>query len=462
MRFTKLALTVLIVCITISCVDDDDNGNVIEGESNTITDLLVGNDDYSTLLAALQQTGLNATLSGSGTFTLFAPNNAAFDTFLNGTALEDINNDLLSQILSNHVLNTTITSTDFITGYITTLATEESSNTNISLYVDVAATTTLNGQSTITDFDITANNGIIHPIDTVIELPTLATFVATNPSLTTLFTALTNDGNTAFTDLLTNVELDFTVLAPTNDAFETFLDGSTLDEIDADLLAQLLSNHLVPGTVAISTTLTNSYLNTAAIYNNQEDAPISLYVNTDNGITLNGNSTIILADIVAVNGVLQVVDGIIDLPEITTFTTIDPNFSLLTEAFTANPSFEYVTLLQTPNDTQPAPFTLFAPTNDAFEDLLLDLELETISEIPTATLSTALDLHLITASNVRAIDFTTLNGTPVTTSGGTNVTIQGDPVAIIDPDGEENLVVITDIQTTNGVIQSVSRVLRDL
>ena len=461
-NLTKLAFLALTLFVSVSCDDDDDNGNIIEGESNTIADFVAANDDYSSLLAALQQTDLDATLAGNGTFTVFAPNNAAFETFLDGAALEDVDTDVLRQVLLNHVLNTTLTSTDLTTGYVTNLATEPSSNANISLYVDTTDGVVLNGQSSVTTPDIETDNGVIHAVDTVIALPTIATFATTNPALTSLVAALTNEGNTAFTTLLSDTEQDFTVFAPTNDAFATFLDGSALEDVDNDVLAQVLSNHVVPGAVAISGTLTNSYINTAATFNGEADAPLSLYINTDNGVTLNGGSDVIIADIVAVNGVVHVVDTVIGLPDVTTFATADPNFSTLVSALTADASFGYVGALQTPNGTDPAPFTVLAPVNTAFENLLTDLGVDSLDDIDTATLAATLELHVIAGANVRAEDLAGLDGMMVETLGGTNITIQADPAAAIDPDNGENPIVATNVQATNGVIHAVSRVLRDL
>ena len=459
---TKLAFIALTLFVAVSCNDDDDNGNVIDGNGNTIADFVAGNEDYSSLLAALQQTGLDATLAGSGTFTVFAPNNAAFDTFLNGTALADVDDDVLRQLLFNHVLNTTVTSSELTTGYVSNLAVEPSTNANISLYVDTENGVTLNGQSTVTTADITTDNGVIHAVDTVIALPTIATFATTNPALTSLVAALTDEGNTTFTTLLSDTDQDFTVFAPTNDAFTAFLDGAALADVDNDVLAQVLSNHVVPGAVAISSVLTNSYVNTAATFNGEADAPLSLYINTDNGVQLNGTVDVVLADIVAVNGVVHVVSSVIGLPDITTFATADPNFSTLVEALTADASFGYVAALQTANGTDPAPFTVFAPTNTAFENLLTDLGVGGLDEIAVPTLAATLELHVVAGANVRAEDLAGIDGAAVETLGGTDITIDATTPAVIDPDSGSNTIIVTNVQASNGVIHAVDRVLRDL
>lgn len=462
-NYAKIAIIAITFTGIISCVDDDDNGNIIDNTpSNSILDIAINNPDFSTLLDALQQTGLDATLANSGTFTIFAPTNAAFDTFLGDTLLEDIDNEVLTQLLLNHVLNVEILSTDLITGFQKNLATEAATNANLDMYIDTSSGIIINNQSTVTSTDIDADNGIVHIVDTIIELPNLAMFATIHPSLNTFVTALTDEGNTTFVDLLSDTTLDFTVFAPTNDAFSTFLDGTTLDDVDNDDLAQLLSNHIAPNTIAISTALTNSYLNTSAIFNDEADAPISMYINIDNGIVVNGNTNITQTDIVAVNGVIHVTDRVIGLPDITTFVFSDPMFSSLVTALTADPSFNFVDTLQTPNGTTPAPFTVFAPSNNAFDDLLIDLDLTSLDEIPIPTLQSTLNLHIIPDSNVRSEDLLAIDGTSITTLGGDSVIIDAATPAIIDPDGDSNNIIITNAQATNGVIQIVNRIIRDL
>lgn len=460
-NFSKFAFIALAFFVVVSC-DDDDNENMIDGNSNTIADFVTNNEDYSSLLAALQQTGLDATLAGSGTFTVFAPNNAAFDTFLNGASLADVDNDVLTQVLLNHVLNTTVTSTELVTGYVSNLATEASTNANISLYIDTDGGVTLNGQSTVTAADIITDNGVIHAVDSVIALPTIATFATTNPALTSLVAALTDEGNTVFTTLLSDTEQDFTVFAPTNDAFAAFLDGAMLGDVDNAELAQVLSNHVIPGAVAISSTLTNSYVNTAATFNGEADAPLSLYINTDSGVFLNGTVEVVQTDIVAVNGVVHVVSSVIGLPDVTTFAIADPNFSTLVAALTADDSFGYVAALQTPNGSDPAPFTVFAPTNMAFDNLLTDLDANGLDDIPTAVLAATLELHVIAGSNVRAEDLAGVDGANVATLGGVDITIDATTPAIIDPNEGSNGIIVTNVQAANGVIHAVERVLRNL
>ncbi|MBE15748.1 MAG: fasciclin domain-containing protein [Dokdonia sp.] len=454
---TKIALIAITLFGLVSCSDDDDNGNIIDPDgSNTIADFVADNENYSSLLAALQRTGLDATLAGSGTFTVFAPDNAAFDTFLNGTPLADVDEDALTQILLNHVLNVERLSTDLTTGYVKNLATEPASGANIDMYIDTSSGVTINGQSSVVTADIQTDNGVIHAVNSVIALPTIVTFATTNPALSNLVGALTANGNTTFTDLLSDTSQDFTVFAPVNQAFDEFTNPAGND------INQVLSNHVIVGTVGVSTALATGYLNTAAVFNGEADAPLSLFVNTDGGVTLNGQSNVAIADIVAANGVVHVVDTVIDLPTITTFATADSTFETLVAALTADASFGYVDALSTANGTAPAPFTVFAPTNDAFANLLTDLGATGLGDIPIPTLAATLELHVVAGANVRAEDLPGLDGASVTTLGGGEITIDASTPAVIDPDGGVNEIIVTNVQAANGVVHAVSRVLRDL
>ncbi|WP_299681174.1 fasciclin domain-containing protein [uncultured Dokdonia sp.] len=459
---TKIIILVITAIGIISCADDDDNGNIIDNTpSNTILDIIISNPDYSSFLAALSQTGVNATVAGNGNFTVFAPNNAAFDALLGGTSLEDIDNAVLTQLVLNHIINTELFAADLTTGYQKTLAIEDASNATIDMYIDTTNGVVINNQSSVIATDTDADNGVLHEVDTVINVPTIATFAVIDPRLDSLEAALTDEGNTTFTDILSDATLDFTVFAPTNDAFTTFLDGATLDDIDNDVLDQVLSNHVLPETVAVSSALTNSYVNTAAIFNGDTNAPITMYVNTDNGVQLNGASSVTQADIVTSNGVIHVVDTVVPLPDVTTFIFADPNFSSLLEAILADPNVDYITALQAPIGDGATPFTGFAPTNDAFANLFTDLNVTDISEIPLMDLSTIVELHNIVNMNIRAEELTAMDGMSFTTFSGLDITIDATTPAIIGPDGESSLLLMTDLQTTNGVVHTIDRVLRN-
>jgi uncharacterized surface protein with fasciclin (FAS1) repeats len=143
-------------------VEDD----AAEDELGTIVDIAAGNDDFSTLVAAVVAAGLAETLSSEGPFTVFAPTDAAFAALPDGV-LEALllpeNIDILISILTYHVVSGTVLAADVVDGDVTTVE-------GSALTLDTAAGVTVNGANVVAA-DIIASNGVIHVIDAVI-LPT--------------------------------------------------------------------------------------------------------------------------------------------------------------------------------------------------------------------------------------------------------------------------------------------------
>lgn len=284
------------------------------------------------------------------------------------------------------------------------------------------------------------------------EEGTIAAFVATNSDYSSLLAALER------ANLVTTLDGtdDFTVFAPNNDAFSAFLTANgfaSLTDVPVDVLTNVLLNHVISGTVE-STDLTTGYVNTLATYGTSNNN-LSLYVNTTSGVELNGISNVTAADISATNGVIHAVDVVIDLPTVVTFATADATFGNLVAALTRSDQPDFVSILSTPFGTSPAPFTVFAPTNDAFADLLIELGLNDLSDIETATLTATLNNHVIAGANVRAEDL--VDGI-VTTLGG-DITIDASNATITDANGRVSNIVVVNVQAANGVVHAIDKVI---
>lgn len=135
-------------------------------EPGTIVDVAVGNEDFSTLVAAVQAAGLAETLSGDGPFTVFAPTNDAFAALPAGlleALLLPENKDTLVKILTYHVVPGEVTSDMVTAGDV---ATVEGQNVTITTDGGVK----VNGANVIAT-DVMASNGVIHVIDAVIVPP---------------------------------------------------------------------------------------------------------------------------------------------------------------------------------------------------------------------------------------------------------------------------------------------------
>lgn len=417
-----------------------------------ITDLAIGNENLENLVAALVAADgdLPTVLRGDGPFTVLAPTDEAFETFLDGAALADVPVDVLTNVLLNHVISGEITSTDLTglgSGYTSTMATG-AGDQMVSLFFDTSDGVTFNGVSSVVTADVKAINGIVHVVDAVIDIPNIVDHAVANPGLSSLVGALTDGGNTTFTDLLSDEEELFTVFAPGNDAFSAFTNPNSND------LNAILANHVIMGASLFESDLSNTYVNTEAEFEAGEN--LSLYVNTDDGVTLNGTSSVAMADIVASNGVIHTVDAVIDLPTVVTFAAADPNFSTLVTALTElTPSTDFVSVLSAQDGAGSDPFTVFAPTNAAFDAL---------ASIPAeADLIPVLQHHVVAGANVRSGDLT---------DGATATTLEGDMITISLPGTGENIADITDgtgnmgigitaadVQAINGVIHVVDTVL---
>ena len=254
-----------------SCNDDNDNALPYEPEptTNSIVDVALGSENLSTLVAALQKADLVTTLASQGPFTVLAPSNEAFNTFLsdNGfNSLDDVPVEILTNILLNHVVGGRLASTDLTTGYATTFAISSASDQSMSIFIDTTNGVRFNGVSSVTDANIDADNGIVHLVDAVIGLPSVVTFAVADPTFSTLVSALTRDDlTTDFVGVLSTATgtspAPFTVFAPTNDAFGSLLSElgvSGLGDIDEPTLDAVLKIHVVAGANVFDTDLTDN------------------------------------------------------------------------------------------------------------------------------------------------------------------------------------------------------------
>jgi uncharacterized surface protein with fasciclin (FAS1) repeats len=287
-------------------------------------------------------------------------------------------------------------------------------------------------------------------------LPTITEFVESNPDLTNLAAALSAaDGN--LLSLLNNG--NYTLLAPNNWAFEVWLGTNgfnSMDEVPTDILKNVLLNHVISGSVQSSdlTTAGSGYTLTNAT--NTDGDFLNMYFSTNSGIVFNGVTTILNPDIAVSNGVLHVVDLLIELPTVVTFATTNPGFETLVTALTRDDlSEDLVSILST--TTEPAPFTLFAPTNEAFTSLLSELGFESLNDIDTAILESTLATHVVAEANVRYEDLS--NGMLITTIGDDLTVSFGAGPQLVDLNGRTANIIAVDIQAYNGVIHVIDNVM---
>jgi uncharacterized surface protein with fasciclin (FAS1) repeats len=278
--------------------------------------------------------------------------------------------------------------------------------------------------------------------------------IANNP--TTFEIISESPDHTMLEDLLLSSGLDevlnsgiFTVFAPTDAAFGN-LDISNLSD---GQVKNILMNHVVQG-AAESSNLITAYLNTLAVERlSGVENNLSLYVNVGTDITLNGQSVVTVPDNLASNGVVHSVDEVITIPDVTTFAIADPTFRTLVDALTLDEQPDFVATLS--SFEAPAPFTVFAPTNDAFATALTELGVEGLTDIDPTILTSILNTHVIANANITSDE---LESGTIETLGET-FELEAPNATITDQNGRTIAIVVTDLQAGNGVVHVVSSVI---
>ena len=449
------------IIFTQSTVRAQNNGDLPE----TVVDIATSDTSFTTLVAALTRDDLStdfvSVLSGEGPFTVFAPTNDAFVALLDelGVAsLNDIDSATLESVLKMHVVAGKVMSTDLSDGLMAeTLEGEE-----ITFSLDGGASIIdLNGrESNITAADLEAQNGVVHVIDKVIltdmRPETVFDIALSDTSFTSLVAALTRDDLTIdFVSVLSG-EGPFTVFAPTNDAFADLLAElglASLNDIDAATLEMVLKMHVVAGNV-LSSDLSDGMM---APTLQGEEITFSL----DGGASIfdiNGReSNITDVDNLAKNGVVHVIDRVI-LPDMRPETVVDiaasdSAFTSLVAALTREDvGFDFIKTL-----TGNGPFTVFAPTNDAFASLLDELGLDSLDDIPADILEEVLKTHIV-AGEIKAVNVTDYLSARTIGTYELSFSTEGG-AKVIDPTGRMSNITIVDLFAKNGIVHAIDKVL---
>jgi uncharacterized surface protein with fasciclin (FAS1) repeats len=281
--------------------------------------------------------------------------------------------------------------------------------------------------------------------------PTIAA-LAQQQNLTALLAAADKAGLSA---TLANTGVSVTVFAPTNAAFNTlatqlgFADaGALVAALPAEALADILNYHVLP-TRQTAAQLSTGAATRATAYT-FDGSPATLAVSTTGGVRLTDavltEATVTTANVAARNGIVHVVDKVL----------VPPGVLNVVQMAQANPLFS--TLVGAVVDANLAgtlsgtgPFTVFAPTNQAFADIA-----STVASLTPTQLSTVLTYHVIGSQVLSTqIPF----GTPVATVSGQSITVQNGPLRIVDTTATPAPIVATDVRASNGVIHVISKVL---
>ena len=424
----------------------------------------------TTLLAAVTAVpGLPDALLSAGAITVFAPTNEAFAAALqvfNAADLDELVIKIggaanLEKVLGFHVVAAVAFSGDLApTNSFTTLSgqniTVNKSGTTVSV-VDALGRT-----AQVVAADVAIANGVVHVINGMmlpdLMLPTVVE-AANSAGLTTLLAAVTaaDLGGT----LLNAAEI--TVFAPTNDAFSaalTAFGAANLNQLVTKIggienLQTVLGFHVVQG-VAFSTDLaaTNTFTTLAG-----QELTVT---KSSSGVTvtdaLGRIANVVVADVAIENGVVHVIDNVL-LPEYSLPNVVEAataaNLTVLLDAVTA------AGLGGTLLDADA--ITVFAPTNQAFLNLLSSLNLNSLQALIDAlgveAVTKVLGFHVVPAT---AFSFDLAEGDQmVPTLAGEMLLVNrtGNEVKVTDKSGNVYAVVAADVAIENGVVHVIDGVL---
>jgi uncharacterized surface protein with fasciclin (FAS1) repeats len=405
----------------------------------TVVDLAINNNFTILTTAVIQQELVPALSNPFGTFTVFAPTDAAFTDLLDAldiTAAELLESEDLTSILLYHVLGIEVPSSAVTNGLLATPLNDENTiKMTVTSGGDVFA-----NHAQVVLADVNADNGVVHAIDAVL-LPSFTVVdvaLANIDDFSILVTAVIQQG---LIPVLSNPLASFTVLAPNNAAFEDLLDGLgiTAAQLLADEdLTDILLYHVL-GAEVFAADLSNGLL--ASPVNDENTIKVTL---TGSGNVFFNQAQVLLADIEADNGVIHVLDAVI-LPVTTVVDiAINNDFDYLVAALVQE---ELIPTLSNPL----AAFTVFAPTDQAFEELAAALETDIAGLLGLETLSTVLLYHVV-AGEVASTDLE--NGT-VNTLADITIDVNVDEGVMINT----STVIIADVLAFNGIVHVIDRVL---
>lgn len=279
--------------------------------------------------------------------------------------------------------------------------------------------------------------------------PTILDVAIEAGDFTTLIAAIDAAGLTSTID---DASATLTVFAPTDAAF-ALLGGAAINDLlaDPDALSDILLYHVVSGTALDSAAATDAVGTTIEMANGDR-----VGVSAKNDSLFLNLSKVTATDIQADNGVIHVIDAVLMPPaDATPSESTIINIAAADERFTTLVAALGATGLDTVLASDTETFTVFAPTDAAFEAMgsanvtALLGDLDNLTEI--------LQQHVIIDAAVDAVTAYSLSGNAATTVGGAEVPISISSKRELRVGGAK--VIIADIHASNGVIHVIDTVI---
>lgn len=307
-RLSSMASALMVFSmITLSCSKDDDKQMETTG---TISAMVSMNKDYSILASAVTKAGLGETLSSTGPFTVFAPNNAAFES--SGMTSADISSmsaESLKSVLLYHTLSAKVVASSVPAGPNAEVKTANGSN----VYVTKNSKGVFVNGWAVTSPDMMATNGVIHGISHVLMPATknIVELATVNSDLSFLVAAVlrASQGTTNVAQLLSGSG-PYTVFAPTNQAFINagFNTIASINQADPAVLTKILTYHVLSARAFSSDLSDGQMLSTL----NGEKITVKLSGKAMlKGKSNTSEATITGVNMLATNGVVHVIDQVL-------------------------------------------------------------------------------------------------------------------------------------------------------
>lgn len=413
-------------------------------QTNVYDDVIAVSPNHTTLKAAIIQAGLVSALQDpNATLTVFAPDNAAFDALANAlgvTPTELLAAPNLADILTYHVLGTEVPASAITNGQV-------ANSLNTSAFGTIYLTKTSTGsvfadQASVTSADITKDNGIVHVVNKVLLPVKTVVDVAVANGFTTLATAVTQE---ELLPALTDPLARLTVFAPTNDAFSELATtlGTDINGLLAlPTLTEVLKYHVL-GTEVNAAAVTNG-----AVVTTLSSLNTLKMTKTSTGAVYANHALVTLADVDADNGVVHVLNKVVLPVETVVDRAIDAGFTTLTSAVV---TAELLPVLSNPFGT----FTVFAPTNQAFDDLANAFGVQTSDLLTLPELAEVLKYHVL---GTEVLSSAITNGqivAPVSTLNSLKITKTTTGDVYIN----QAKVTTADVDADNGVVHVLNKVV---
>ena len=239
------------------------------------------------------------------------------------------------------------------------------------------------------------------------------------------------------------------MFAPSDEAITATLAALeiTAEEFLArDDLQQILLYHVAGGSIASTDLDEAQIVETAATVSAENDTGLSAVVTAGESVMINGTATVTTADIVASNGVIHVIDSVLLPPNIVELAVAYPDFDTLVAAAVA------AELADTLSNT--GPYTVFAPTDDAFAEAILALMTTAEELLAREDLAGILTYHAVPGAILAGDLVAGEQAVPTVAGPELTINVTDDGVTVNGAN-----VIMTDIVGTNGVIHVIDGVL---